>query len=321
MQLWIFFFLTDRFLLVEPSDPTYHPSAVQLPSQPNYHPSNVPQPSYHPAPESFLSPVDLEDFPPQPQAGQREEVDIDRHSRSSSPSSIYSLPHEEDPRLVSQLEGVLREETATPSETRREQGGSSGTSQSKIQGQNQVDGEGSKEDKKTVEEEEGLQNDINSEPEMANDSSGEEEDLGEDEETLVETLCRKMEQSRSGESVADVSEQDARSVAVNARLAELRKLLLRELLKQLECVEKVGGMRGITYLQVSILEGVLLEGFIWTHSESESDIHLVRLNAEPFTIGVSVDFVCPWLLSQVIMNQTVWSSPAVVVKTGNLETI
>jgi len=92
---------------------------------------------------------------------------------------------------------------------------------------------------------------MNSEPEMANDSTGDEEDLGEDEQTLVETLCRKMEQSRSGEGVADGSEEDADSVAgVNARLAELRKLLLRQLVENLDQVEDAGGMRAISYLQV-----------------------------------------------------------------------
>ena len=154
---------------------------------------------------------------------------------------------------MSQLEGVLREETATPSESRRERNGSGGSGHGKDRGESQTDGELVKGSKNTRDEEdEDLQNDVNSEPEMVNDSSAEEEELGEDEQTLIETLCRKLEQSRSAGTVDDeeTAGLGAKTVQVNARLSELRILLLRQLVGKLDLLEEAGGMRAISFLQV-----------------------------------------------------------------------
>ena len=210
----------------------------------------VPEDGYRPS-------ENVENTPPLPIPSAADEG-INHRSQSSSPSSIYSLPHEEDPRLISQFEGVLREETATPSETRREPAEASRSGQGKENRRSQTDGEpvkGGKGDGGDDEEE--LPNDMNSEPEMVNDSSAEEEDLGEDERTLVETLCQKMEQSRTveeGSSVQDVT---------NTSLAELRKLLLHRLLENLDMVEEAGGMRAISYLQVSGICEIVFVGIVF----------------------------------------------------------
>lgn len=199
-------------------------------------------------------------------------VDMDEHSQSSSPSSLYSIP-QEDPRLLSHLEGVLREGTATPSESHRDQDVTGEGSRRKNRDRSDVRGKSSEgvEDDEEVE-----QNDVNSEPEMANDSSAEEEDLGEDEETLVETLSLKLGQSSSSSSVKAASISTAtpststanfggtRQAGVgsdeevgkgeeddpNMQLAVLRKLLLNELVGNLHLLEAAGGMRAVCYLQV-----------------------------------------------------------------------
>ena len=224
-------------------------------------------------------PDELQTPPSHPPPHSDRAVDLEEHSQSSSRSSLYSIPPDEDPRLLSQLEGVLREGTATPSEARRDQDGNRESSRGKDQNGSSADRDSNRKIRNSgdddEEEEVVEQNDINSEPEMANDSSAEEEDLGEDEESLVETLSLKLAQSSSRSSVKAASIASgltadlevARQAGMgkeaggvedgkggqddpNVRLAILRKLILNELVGNLSLLEAVGGMRAISYLQV-----------------------------------------------------------------------
>ena len=180
---------------------------------------------------------------------------------------------------MSQLEGVLREGTATPSEPRLgpdENGGSSFRLENGSHG-GVIHTKGRAEDDEEEEVEE--LNDVNSMPEMANDSSAEEEDLGEDEQTLLETLSIKLRQ-RSCSSLVNAASTstatligsggDAEGAGLTGvtrvegtedvakveedystvQLAVLRKLLLNKLVEHLSLLEEVGGMRAICYLQV-----------------------------------------------------------------------
>ena len=121
-----------------------------------------------------------------------EEIEDQFHSSSaSSPSSLFSIPPEDDARLLSQLGrggvGVHREGTATPSDLQGGGRGSSGNVEgAKVKKEGSKDGQGAGEaDAKSPE----AQNDMNSEP---NDSSGEEES-GEDAQTVMDTLSQRLQ--------------------------------------------------------------------------------------------------------------------------------
>lgn len=160
-----------------------------------------------------------------------EEIE-DRFNSSSSPSSIFSIPPEDEHHLLSQLGGVLREGTATPSES---QGGRSANGKS---GDGSKSGGGKDDDK---DKQGGDNQDANSEP---NDSSAEEES-GEDSETLMENLSMKLEESGSGLAAAARPGDE-----FNLFLATLRKKVLTWLVDNVGIVEEVGGMRAMCYLQV-----------------------------------------------------------------------
>ncbi len=214
-----------------------------------------------------------------------EEMEDHFHSSSaSSPSSIFSIPPEDDPHLLSQLGrgggGVHREGTATPSDLQgsggRESGGNVEGAKVKKEGgkagQGASDGGG-----KSPE----TQNDLNSEP---NDSSGEEES-GEDAQTVMDTLSQRLEAAEGGVAVEGTSsgtgsgsmspggglEGEEREEG-NVLLASLRKLLLRRLVERLELVEEVGGMRAMSYLQVRtcvlVLCTCLLVVIAWAPNQS-----------------------------------------------------
>ena len=175
-----------------------------------------------------------------------EEIEEQFQSSSpSSPSSLFSIPPDEDPRLLSQLGGVLRDGTATPSEQQGGRGSSedprkSGTEDTKA-GKDASEGTSKTDSPEN-------QHDMNSEP---NDSSGEEES-GEDDHTLMENLSARLE-GGGPPSSAGVAKSRSKVSAVeeqNLLLCELRKKLLTCLAGRLGVVEEVGGMRAICYLQV-----------------------------------------------------------------------
>ena len=173
---------------------------------------------------------------PAPQISEIVEIEEER-SHSSSPSSLFSIPADEDTHLLSQLEGVLREGTATPSES---QGGRDQL------GRGVRDDSGTGNETKGNREEETPDNhDMNSEPEVV---SSMEEDTGEDDQTLVENLSLKLEEERE---VQDPSAAPSPGEEASVRLAVLRKLLLARLVQNVGLLEGVGGMRSMCYLQVS----------------------------------------------------------------------
>lgn len=169
----------------------------------------------------------------------------------SSPSSLFSIPPEEDPRLLSQLGGVLREGTATPSES---QGGRGSDPDPQKNSEGGGGGEGSK--VATKEGQEGDESkgetpenqDVNSEPA---DSSGEEES-GEDDHTLMENLSAKLEEAGppSAPKAKSGVEGGGGEADQNSFLSALRKRLLGCLVERVGLVEEVGGMRAVCYLQV-----------------------------------------------------------------------
>lgn len=161
-----------------------------------------------------------------------EEIE-DRYNSSSSPSSIFSIPPEDDPHLLSQLGGVLREGTATPSESQGIDGGGKSGDRSKSGGKDGGTADGETPDNQ----------DVNSEP---NDSSAEEES-GEDSQTLMENLSLKLEESRPELGTALPGDE------FNLFLAMLRKKVLTWLVDNVGIVEDVGGMRAMCYLQVGWL--------------------------------------------------------------------
>ncbi len=193
-------------------------------------------------------PLEPSDTPPSQALPQPEEMMIAERSNSSSPSSLFSIPpEEEDAHLLSQLEGVLREGTATPSE--RQAGGREPDGDNKGEMEDKEGAGNTSEEKAPVN-----QNDMNSEPEIANDSSAEEES-GLDEQTLVDNLSVRLEESFKSQSQSD--NPRPREV-YNHRLASLRKLLLLQLVEHLHLPEGVGGMRSICYLQVRAKERLYL---------------------------------------------------------------
>lgn len=166
-----------------------------------------------------------------------EEIEEHFHDSSpSSPSSLFSIPPDEDPQLLSQLGGVLRDSTATPSESRGEQSSSAQKS-----GDSEHDTKGNKDGANDGQGGEAPnQNDVNSEP---NDSSAEEES-GEDDQTLLENMSLRLDESGRGLDPTLPWEER------NQFLSVLRKKLLGRLVGNLALVEEVGGMRAMCYLQV-----------------------------------------------------------------------
>lgn len=198
---------------------------------------------------SRAPPPQSESLQATPPPHQLEDIEERFHSSSpSSPSSLFSIPPDEDPHLLSQLGGVLREGTATPSES---QGGRGSD------GDPRKNGEGAKEEAKDSQESgkgdmPENQNDMNSEP---NDSSGEEES-GEDDHTLMENLSAKLEESGPTSGLTRTQERGVAVEGYNTYLSEMRKKLLTCLVEQMDTVEQVGGMRAICYLQVCTRRGV-----------------------------------------------------------------
>lgn len=179
-----------------------------------------------------------------------EEIEERFHSSSpSSPSSLFSIPPDEDPSLLSQLGGVLREGTATPSESQGGRGSDSDPRKSGEGGDGSAKGRG-KDAQEATEKEQASenQNDMNSEP---NDSSGEEES-GEDDHTLMDNLSAKLEEVGPTMVPVQTWDKSGRTEDQNVYLSELRKKLLTCLVERMDTVEHVGGMRAMCYLQVSM---------------------------------------------------------------------
>ena len=182
--------------------------------------------------------------PPSLSQPQVEEMEVEERSNSSSPSSLFSLPQDDDSHLLSQLQGVLREGTATPSDLQpgqnagtHERGGGDVEGDNDETKENQRDrGEGKTPDN---------QADMNSEPEIANDSSLE-EDSSEDGQTLMENLSLKLEES----VVENPPEVMRPGEDLNHRLASLQKIVLSRLVQHVNVTEEVGGIRSMCYLQV-----------------------------------------------------------------------
>ena len=178
-----------------------------------------------------------------------EEIEDHFNSSSpSSPSSIFSIPPEDDPHLLSQLGGVLREGTATPSDS---QGGRGIESRGKSGDGTKSRGKDEDKDRQGADGETPDNQDANSEP---NDSSAE-EDSGEDSQTLMETLNLKLEESGAEMGVAAQPGEE-----LNRFLAMLRKKVLTWMVDNIGVVEGVGGLRAMCYLQVR--EG--LYGWRWS---------------------------------------------------------
>jgi hypothetical protein len=172
-----------------------------------------------------------------------DEIEERYSSSPSSPSSIFSIPPEDDPRLLSQL-GVLREGTATPSESHggrvTDDGGKSGDDSKGGVKDGDKGRQGGAADGETPDNQ-----DVNSEP---NDSSAEEES-GEDSQTLMDNLSLKLEERGSRELGVAVRPGEE----LNLFLATLRKKVLTWLVDNVMVVEEVGGMRAMCYLQVRVV--------------------------------------------------------------------
>ena len=192
--------------------------------------------------------------PPIPEQMNVEEIEDHFHtSSSSSPSSIFSIPLDEveDAQLISRRIGaVLREGTATPSESQATQGSAAnqlkGKEEGLKQGEDPAHGDGGKDGQEGRGGDGGSPEnpDVNSEP---NDSSGEEES-GEDSQMLMESLNERLESGRVLPIAVSSSMRPGEES--NAFLATLRKKLLTQLVERVVLVEEVGGMRAISYLQL-----------------------------------------------------------------------